>query len=93
MTLRVTFEVLPHGAACDKYPIHTVEVSQIGTHEGDLRDYEYRILEHNRLIPKGQAGSTLVVGMGKVIGHHRDMGALELMRRVLEEQVLFADGG
>lgn len=88
MTVRATIEMVPFGEDEEKFPIFTVEVFQTKSHKGDLKDYGYKIFEHNNNIPEGQAGKTLQVGAGYVLRHHQRKGALELFRRVLESHIL-----
>lgn len=95
MTLKVTIEILRTGDPLDRDTTNTVEISQVDEQDrsGGTRDYDYRVLEHNHMIPVGQAGNVMIVGTGKILGHRRSLGALELLRRVLEEHVLFGPKG
>ncbi len=95
MTLKVTIEIVRRGDPLDRDTTNTVEISQVDDQDrsGGSRDYEYRVLEHNHMLKKGEAGQIMVVGTGKVLGHRRSLGALELLRRVLEEHVLFGPKG
>jgi len=89
--LRMKIEIHPSGDPLDRKVIHSVDVSQVDEQDRstDSRDYDYVVLEHNDMIPEGHAGHKMVVGMGKILGHPRRLGALELVRRVLEEHILF----
>ncbi len=90
MTLGVKLDIIPLGIEDGRRTIYTVKIGQVDTQDrvGDFRDYDYEILEHNDMIPKGMAGSVLVVGRGQVLHHKRGDRALELVRRVLENHLL-----
>lgn len=93
--MKVTIEIVRCGDPLDRDITHTLEVSQVDEQDrsGGSRDYDFRVMAHNHMIRKGEAGNIMVVGHGKILGHRRSLGALELIRRVLEEHVLFGPKG
>ena len=96
MTLEVTVDIVPFGERVGRRPIFKVKIERVdhraqrfNSEDDGVRDYTYQILEINDMIPKDQAGHVLVVGRGEIFGHKASDRALELVRRVLEEHVLF----
>jgi hypothetical protein len=72
MTLRVTFEIVPHGDEREAYPIHTLNIHNMGnTNSEDPDQYEYSF------DCDGEASTETVI-------HFRSEGALELTRKVLD---------
>lgn len=74
MTLRVTFEIVPHGEENLKHRIHTLNIHNIGptaSEDPDQYEYSFEI--------DGEASAATVL-------HFRSEGALELTRKVLDTE-------
>ncbi len=87
MTLRVTFEIVPHGDESRKYPIHQLDIHNRGTLEEYLPGgvtmckYDYELCD----VTQDREGTPAlsVVDNGFDIEHVREQGALELVTKVL----------
>lgn len=69
MTLRVYFDIVPHGIEDEAYPIHEIDIHNIGPLTNGEYEYSFEV------DGKGIASETVV--------HYRDAGAIELLRKVL----------
>lgn len=76
MTLRVMFDIIPHGVKEAEYNIHTLLIHNVGrVGEPGLYNYVWEFLnEKDEVVQKGE-----------VVGFQRDLGAPELVRRALVE--------
>lgn len=90
VTLEIKLDLIPLGIEDGRRTLFKVKISQVEGQDrtDDFRNYDYEILEHNDMIPKGMAGSVLMIGRGQVLHHKRGDRALELVRRVLENHLL-----
>ena len=72
MTLRVYLDIIPFGNEDDAYPIHEINIHNVGSLSDGICEYSYEI-DGSGVFPE-------------TVIHKRSEGAIELVRKVLNTE-------